>query len=71
MKTKAQREGQGLPIVDRGAEEKTETGTDKPQIHTTKYGTQSVRVADIINSQVGWQEIVTLSEANIVVKEPS
>ncbi len=43
-----------------------QTPMEKPQIHTTESGTQSVRVADVVRSKVGWAEIQRLKEANLV-----
>lgn len=39
---------------------------EKPPIHTTKYGTQSVDVIDVIESESGWAEIQRLKDANLV-----
>jgi hypothetical protein len=38
----------------------------KPQIHTTRYGTQSVDVVEVIRSEAGWSEIQRIKEANLV-----
>jgi hypothetical protein len=40
----------------------------KPPIHTTEYGTQYVRVIDLITSEEGWNEIERLRGANLVQK---
>jgi hypothetical protein len=39
---------------------------EKPRIHTTKYGTQSVDVIEVIQSKAGWAEIQRLKDANLV-----
>jgi hypothetical protein len=41
----------------------------KPQVHTTKYGTQYVNVLDVIQSETGWAEIERILDANLV-QEP-
>ena len=43
-----------------------ETQMEKPQIHTTESGTQSVRAVDVVRSRAGWAEIQRLKEANLV-----
>jgi hypothetical protein len=42
----------------------------KPQVHTTKYGTQYVNVLDVIQSETGWAEIERILDANLV-QEPA
>jgi hypothetical protein len=44
----------------------TETPMEKPQIHTTESGSQSVRTADVVRSKAGWAEIQRLKEADLV-----
>jgi hypothetical protein len=47
-------------------EESQQARMKKPPIHTTKYGTQSVDVIDVIQSETGWAEIQRLKDANLV-----
>jgi hypothetical protein len=44
---------------------------EKPKIHTTESGTQSVRTVDVVRSKSGWAEIQRLKEANLVRKPAS
>lgn len=44
---------------------------EKPQIHTTESGTQSVRTVDVVRSKSGWAEIQRLKEANLVQQPAS
>jgi hypothetical protein len=46
--------------------ESQRTRMKKPQIHTTRYGTQSVDVVEVIRSEAGWSEIQRIKEANLV-----
>jgi hypothetical protein len=39
---------------------------EKPRIHTTSYGTQSVDVVEVIRSKAGWSEIQRIKDANLV-----
>jgi len=43
---------------------------EKPQIHTTKSGTQYVNVSDVVRSKSGWAEIQRLKDANLVPTQP-
>jgi hypothetical protein len=47
-------------------QETKESRMQKPPIYTTKYGTQYVRIIDIIQSEDGWAEIQRLRDANLV-----
>jgi hypothetical protein len=49
----------------------TKSRMKKPPVHTTRYGTQYVRVSDILESEAGWEEIQRLREANLVLNESS
>ena len=40
----------------------------RPQVHTTKYGTQFVDVVDLIESEAGWAEIERILDADLVQK---
>jgi hypothetical protein len=40
----------------------------RPQVHTTKSGTQYVNVVDVIQSEAGWAEIERILDANLVQK---
>ena len=40
---------------------------EKPPVHTTRYGTQYVRVSDIIESEAGWKSIQQLKDANLIL----
>jgi len=52
--------------VSSSSAETKENPMEKPQIHTTESGTQSVRAVDVVRSKAGWAEIQRLREANLV-----
>lgn len=43
----------------------------KSKVHTTRAGTQSVNIVDVIQSEAGWAEIERILDANLVQKPSS
>jgi hypothetical protein len=65
MKVDVEREEtQASPVYSQ--QQPPTTRMERPQIHTTKYGTQYVNVADVIQSEAGWAEIQRIKDANLV-----
>jgi hypothetical protein len=52
-------------------EETAASRTGRPQVYTTKYGSQYVDVVDVIQSEAGWAEIQRLRDANLVAENGS